>query len=499
MMHMDLLTLPNAYPMTVLVLDIGSSSARALLFDDQARLIPGAQVTQSYQIENEPTGAATLDMALLQRQVEACIDKILEHPAANKIRVVGVDTLVGNVLGVDKSGLPLTPVYTYADTRNAEDVEVLRASLDAAEMHQRTGCILHTAYQPARLHWLRRTQPALFQQAQQWLDIGTYFFRQWFGSAPVSYSVASWSGMLNRAALAWDDVWLDTLALSPDKLPPLADYNAMQQGLEQRYAARWPALRDIPFCLAVGDGVAANVGSGCVDRTSVALTVGTTAALRTITGNELPPVPAGLWSYRVNKMLHLIGGATSEGGNIFQWAQDTLNLIRPSEAELVLASREPDSHGLTFLPLLLGERSPGWAAEATGAIIGLRLSTTPLDILQAALEGVAHRLALIAEQLQHVTDDNCRITASGGAITASPLWAQIIANALNRPLNITAETELTARGTAILALHAIGLCSLKDYPPTVLSVIEPDAASVARMKAARERQVSLYQKLVDNR
>jgi gluconokinase len=255
------------------------------------------------------------------------------------------------------------------------------------------------------------------------------------------------------------------------------------------YAERWSALRDVPFFLAVGDGVAANVGSGCVQKGQIALSLGTTAALRVCSADRLPTVPHGLWCYRISAGLHLIGGATSEGGSIFEWANKTLTL--PDDAEVLLAAATPDAHGLTFLPLLAGERSPGWAAHATGTIHGLRLSTTPLDILQAALEGVALRLALIAEQLGG--DEDVPVTASGGALRASPAWQQMVANALNRPVKIAGEGEITARGTAVLVLSALDRRDLSDYPPSISATIAPQPEGVAALLAARQRQQALYE------
>ncbi|MBZ0287594.1 MAG: carbohydrate kinase, partial [Anaerolineae bacterium] len=441
-------------------------------------------------------GAATMDALDLRARIESCVEAILEHPAAGDIRVVGMAAFVGNMLGLGSAGEPVTPIYTYADTRSAEDVEHLKTRVDAESLHQRTGCLLHTAYQPGRLHWLRRTEPDLFAQVRLWTDFATYLYGNWFGAAACSYSVAAWTGMLNRAELTWNRQWLDVLGMSEAQFPTLADYDEMAHGLTETYAARWPALRDVPFCLAVGDGAAANIGSGCADESHIALTVGTTAALRLVSSEILPPAPPGLWSYRVDAAHHLIGGATSEGGNIFGWARDTLRLENTDDLNAALMNRAPDAHGLTFLPLLAGERSPGWAAHATGSVVGLRLSTTPLDILQAALEGVALRLSLIADQLKKLSGSEAMFMGGGGALAASPAWAHMIANALNRPLHITEETEITARGVAILALHALGEAALSAYPPAIAYTIEPIPAVAERLQAARERQVALYRKLI---
>ena len=149
-----------------------------------------------------------------------------------------------------------------------------------------------------------------------------------------------------------------------------------------------------------------------------------------------------------------------------------------------------------FLPLLAGERSPGWVANATGSVVGLRLSTTPIDILQAALEGMALRLSLIADQLMPIAGSKATIMGGGGALSASRAWAHIIANALNRPLHITEETEITARGVAILALHALGKAALSAYPPAIAYTVEPIPAVAQRLGEARERQIELYRQLI---
>ena len=475
--------------MALLIIDIGSSSVKALLFDHQANAL--ASVSRSWAFETTPPGASTIEAAQAQQTVEACIDEILtRHPDA-PIEAVAFDTFVGNVLGVDGRGRAITPVFTYADTRSSDDVLTLQQQVDTREMHRRTGCMHHTAYQPARLHWLRRVDPALFSAADQWLDVGTYLYRQWFGESPCSYSVASWSGMFNRAALDWDARWLDTLELPKSALPPLADFTEARRGLIAPYATRWRRLCDVPFFLPIGDGAAANVGSGCVDPSRVALSLGTTAALRVASAAELPTVPYGLWGYRIDKRLHLIGGATTEGGSIFRWARETLWIESLESAEGALLARDADAHGLTFLPLLAGERSPGWAVDATGTIDGLRLSTTPLDLLQAALEAVALRLAIIADQLDI---PGATVVGSGGALT--PLWSQIIADALDHPLHVLdPDTQITARGTAILTLHALGIADLASFPVPDGRTQLPRPEQADRLRAARERQQILYRQL----
>lgn len=456
--------------MTVLVIDIGTSSLRALLLDEQANLIPNALARRPHQLTTTSDGGAFFEVLPLQANLEACLDEILTHPAAQSIQAVGMDTFVGNVVGVDANQRPLTPLFTYAETRPKQVLETLRPFYNQEDTLQRTGCPHHTAYLPSQLAWFKAKEPELFSQVAQWLDLGTWLYRQWFGRAiPMSYSVASWSGLLNRQALTWDSRWLSHLELSADHFPTLADYNATQRSLQPLYQERWPSLSNVPFYLAVGDGAAANIGVGAVGAGQAALTLGTTGAVRIVTTASNPPVPEGLWAYRVDAGHHLLGGATSEGGNIYQWIQQTMQL--PPDAEQQLAKRKLGEHGLTFIPALAGERSPSWNADATGSIANLRLSTSALDILQAALEGIAARLKIIFQALP--VDGSVVIRASGGALSQSPVWAQLIADIFERPLELVETPEATARGTAMFILSDLHNRPLAEFPSSPSTLLLP--------------------------
>jgi gluconokinase len=233
-----------------------------------------------------------------------------------------------------------------------------------------------------------------------------------------------------------------------------------------------------------------------------------------------PRVPEGLWCYRVDSRRALLGGATSEGGNVYAWMRDTLRLDDPEAVERALAALAPDGHGLTMLPFLAGERSPGWAGDVRATISGLGLNTTPIEILRAGIEAVAYRFALIAEllfddqrlktkderpndQAQPPSSSVLRpssqtlFIASGGALLRSPTWMQIIADVLGRPLIASAEPEATSRGVALLALEALDtIRSVDDLPAADGAAYEPDAARHTIYQAAIERQKALYRLVI---
>jgi gluconokinase len=482
----------------ILALDIGSSSTRALLYDRGGRALAGYGVQEQYALHATADGVSEDDPDAAVERAARSIDALLAQagPLAAQIAGVAVDTMASTFLALDAAGRPLTPLITYADTRNAPDSEQLRRELDEAAVHDRTGCLLRTSYWPARLAWLRRTRPEAWRAAARFVTLGEYLELRLFGRCRASYSVAAWSGLLDRRRLAWDAPLLAHLGVDGERLSSLVDLDAPLAGLRWPYAARWPALRAAPWFPAVGDGAAANIGSGCIGHQRIALTMGTTGALRAVQ-RETAAVPPGLWCYRVDRDHTLVGGATSEGGNLYAWLRQTLRLGEPPEVEAALAAFPPDGHGLTVLPFVAGERSPGWAGDVQATIHGLTLATTPLAILRASLEAVAFRFAVIEQRLCGRADCDHRLVASGSGLLRSPAWVQIFADVLGRPLIVSGETEASSRGAALLALRSLGLlASLEAAPAADGPVYAPDPGRHAIYRAAIARQQWLYDRLL---
>jgi gluconokinase len=237
------------------------------------------------------------------------------------------------------------------------------------------------------------------------------------------------------------------------------------------------------------------VGSDCVDPGRIALNVGTSAALRVVRREPLAP-PRGLWSYRLDGNHAMVGGATSEGGNIYAWCRQVLRLGSHEEIEAALAELPPDDHGLTILPHLAGERSPGWRDDRDGTISGIRLGTSSIEIVRAALEAVALRLGAVYDLLAPCAARDHMIVASGAALGHSRAWTQIVADVVGRPVTWAAESEATSRGAALLALQAIGaLPNLVSARQPVGETFVPDRARHIRYREALERQRRLDERV----
>ena len=483
----------------ILAIDIGTSAVKILLFDSKGRAVAGNQYRREVTLRTSRKGASEVAADELLDLVWRGIDAVLAKagPLVPKIAAVAVCTFVGNIMGVDRKARPLTPIFTYADTRADKEAARLRTEVDESEIHDRTGCHIHASYLPARFRWLAKSRPDVFQQVHRWLSIGEYLEMVLFGDTAVSYSVASWSGLLDRHQLIWDEPLLNKLSVEIARLSPLVDINSPKQGLGRKFASRWPALRRLPWMPAMGDGAAANIGSGCISPSRVALTMGSTTAIRAVVEQSIDHVPNGLWCYRIDGRRSLPGGALSEGGSLFAWMKNTFRLADPPQLEAALNSLVPDGHGLTVLPFLAGERSPGWQGHARATIHGISQATTPLEIVQAGMEAVACRIALVFKMLAKLLPDDLQIMAGGGAIHNSPAWLQIITDVLGRASAVTGIQEVSARGAALLAFEALGVIKdLKEIPVFIDRTCYPDEGRHAIYRQTIKRQQRLYEKLI---
>lgn len=479
----------------VLVLDVGSSSVRAWLFDaDGDGVDPGPEAQRPYAWRARPAGAMEQEAAPILEAVVAAVDAALEHARAAGLAIAAVatTTLWHSLLGVGGAGEPLTPVYAWGDVRAAPDALALRAEVEEREVHRRTGCFLHPSYPSVKLLWLRRTAPERFRAVAGWISVAEYLEQRLFGTRRASLSMASGSGLLDLHRLRWDPWWLERAGIAESQLSPLVDAGEAQRGLRPEWAARWPELADVPWFPALGDGACANVGSGAVGRGALALTIGTSAAVRTLWEAETAEVPEGLWCYRLDRRRWVAGRALSNGGNGVAYLRGLLALPPQREWDAAVARLGPDSHGLTVLPYLVGERGPGWLHETRASVVGLTGATPPEHLLRAWLEAVAYRIAGGCALLEEWLGPVRRVHASGGALHGSASWPQILADVLHRPVHVPMEPEATSRGAALVALERLGtIPDLAAVPTRMAAAFEPDAARHAVYRGAMARQAAL--------
>lgn len=484
----------------VLSLDIGTSGIRAGLFDGRGNQIEELIYTPLAGIHSELRGGLDPDADELVRLVAGALNLALERIplAVARVDYVAASCFWHSLLGIDEQGNAVTPVFGWADCRAANEAAELRAKLDERDTHARTGCRFHPSYWPAKLLWLKQERRELFDQTRRWMSFSDYCALKWFGEAITSVSMASGTGLLNQNSCEWDRPLVKELGLNVEQLPRIAKPGETIRLRSETSSLNSPALDEAVWFPAIGDGAANNIGAGCTGIERAALMIGTSGALRVALRSPPPAsLPPELFCYRVDRDRVVIGGALSDGGGLYQWLRHTLaGLYSDGEIELALAATQPDSHGLTVLPFWFGERSTGWSGSAQGAVTGLTATTKPIDILRAGMEAVACRFALLAAALEKIAPQMA-IVGTGNALLSSPAWAQMIADALGRRIELAVTREASCRGAALLALEAVGkIDSLDTIDSEFGQTCEPDMERHAVYARAMERQQKLYEKFI---
>jgi gluconokinase len=482
----------------VLTLDLGSSSARALLFSFDGCQIAGVGAKVPYHAHTTADGGWEIDAADLTGIAALAIGHVVSQIRGKELtpRAVAVDTFWHSILGVGADGNPTTPALHPFDTRSADAAKRLARRVDNKAQHGRTGCVIHPSYPPAKLLWLSEAQPDAFQRTRHWMSVGEYLFLKFFGKAAASTSMVSATGLWNQHTNDYDAEMLDALPVSRGQfaLPDQLDSPCQNP-------ANWPELHNIPWFPALGDGACDNVGSGCTMQKRFALMVGTSGALRAVVEGDRIDIPEGLFCYRVDRGRFVLGGALSNGGEVFAWMRRTFRLPDDNDAiEKQLAGLPAGKHGLTILPLFAGERSTGWRADARAAIVGLCAHTSPIEILQAALESVALRFRNVFELMESSLGEPADVVASGTALLHSPVWTGMIADTLSRPIVQCLEPEATSRGAALLAMERIGAIeSIHAIPPKTGGAVTPKPENQKVYMAALASQRRLYVELFEEK
>jgi gluconokinase len=469
----------------VLALDLGTSSVRALVFDDRGAPLPDMLARRPTHLDITDEGKAELDPDGVVAAVGECLDELNGRGELDGVQLVATSCAWHSVIALDAGGRRLTGALTWADTRAAPLVAELRSRGDMDRLQATTGARPHTLYWTVKLPWLaRECSPA----PARYLGLAEYVTGALLGDPSASPSMASGTGLLDLADATWDAQALELAGVDERALPPVAGPGWTGR-LGPEGGRRWPALAAATWHPATGDGAASNVGAGCVSADRVAVNIGTSAAIRVVEpAGQAGPLHKELWRYLVDDGHVVTGAAFSGAGNLYAWLRQVTALPVEGSVEDELAKVPPGSRGVVVMPYHAGSRPPLDLAAGSGAITGLSLATTAVEILAATLESVCYRLAAGYEALAATLPRPPEVVASGGAIVASPWWQQTLADVLGRPVRVADEPEASARGAALLAL---GLTT----DPATVRVAEPRPDAVEAQRAARALHEDLAARL----
>jgi gluconokinase len=468
----------------VVGVDVGTTAAKAVAFDTQGRERGAAEV--GYPLLEPAPGRAEQEPGVVLDGALEAIRRAVAETRTGGAEVVGLSlsAAMHALIALDVHDHPLTRLITWGDTRAQAQAARLRE--EQPQLHDRTGTPIHSMAPLAKLAWFAENDRDTFAAARRWVGVKELVVARLTGDWLLDHSTASGTGLLELETLDWDRDALAAAGVDRDRLAALVPTT---QRLELRggVAAELGLERDVAVVVGAGDGPSANLGVGATAPGVAACSIGTSGALRlTVTRPAVDPA-RHLFCYALTPERWIVGGATSNGGVVLQWAGAALapDLGAHAEALLLALAQDvpPGSEGLLMLPYLLSERAPLWGAPAHGAYVGLARHHGRGHLVRAALEGACQQLALVLGSLRDAGHEVREMRATGG-FARSALWRQMLADVLDIEIGFPAVREGSALGAALLAMEALGMAEAGGAG-RIEEVVAPDPEAAAVYAAAR--------------
>jgi glycerol kinase len=477
----------------LLALDQGTTSSRAIVYDETCTPLASAQ--KEFAQHFPQPGWVEHDVDEIWRSVE--------ETARNAVAKAGIDAADLAAIGITNqretvvlwdraTGQPVAPAIVWQDRRTADHMAALREGGMEARVQQKTGLVLDSYFSASKLHWLLRQEPNARARAEAGeLAAGTIdswlIFKLTGGRGHVTdVTNACRTMLMNIHSGEWDAEMLALFDVPRAVLPRIAP-NAVELGETVADFLGKP----VPVCGGVGDQHSALFGQLCTRPGLVKCTYGTGCFMLAFTGAE--PVASKnrllttvAWKLGDAPLQYALEGSVFAGGAAIQWLRDGLKIIRTAPEVNELAAQVADAGGVTFVPALTGMGAPYWDSTARGTLLGLTRGTTGAHLARATLEGIAFQ---VTDLLGAMEKDSGRripeLRVDGGAC-ASDLLMQIQADLIGIPVERPRNVETTALGAAMMAGLGAGIWRNVDELQQVRAV-DRRFTAITTAKDRRER------------
>ncbi|PZF76549.1 glycerol kinase [Aestuariivirga litoralis] len=446
--------------MKVVAVDQGTTGTKSYVYDADGRFtsVAGFEHAQVYPqpgwVEHDPD-------ELLRHVTEAIA-------AAGEVDAIGIDNQGETVIAWDSAtGRPIHNAIVWQDDRTKDVTARLKAE-GAEELTQRVaGLPLDPYFSAAKLRWFIDHVPEAKQLLKEKrLRLGTseaFFLARLTGHFVTDVTNASRTSLMSLDSFQWDSQLCDLFGVPVECLPEI-----------RPSTGPFGEHRGVPVTASFVDQQAALFGHGCSGLGDVKITFGTGAFALAIAGAErlngsrFGIVPTVAWQQMRDRPHFALEGGVYNAASAVNWARQ-LGLF--SDLAEINAFDKPPAilRDLAFVPALSGLACPHWDRAASGMWIGLGLDTTRADLMQSLIEGVALRAAEVIAAMAELLPLSATVSVDGG-MARNPYLLQVLADVTGRTIVVPSSTDLTALGTARMAMRGLGAARLPDMPPPASSV-----------------------------
>jgi xylulokinase len=495
----------------VIGLDVGSQSIKGCLVAPGGAVVAVARY--GCEMHHPASGWAEQDPAAWRLGLAAVVRELLGRGglAGRDVGSVGLASQVDGVVPTDGGLQPLRDAVIWLDRRAAEQAGALARRVGEQELFEITGLNCDASHTAPKIMWLAEHEPALYRSTRWLLPVGSYLVGWLTGAVVVDPANASSTLLYDVTKGGWSEFLLDAAGIDGALLPEIRPATDVAGRLTVEAAGKLGLWAGCPVVVGTGDDHSAALAAGLlrpglvVDVTGTAEPVGAVAAELTLDPERLVETHAHA---APGTLLVENPGFVSGGSTL--WLAESVLRCRQADLLTLAATAPAGSDGVLFLPALSGATAPRWNDRMRGAFAGLGMNHTGAELARAVLEGCAYALRDIVDRLaalglagrptgDDATDDDTRdeVRVVGGG-ARSPLWLQIKADVLNRPVRPVLAAEPTAVGAAMLAGVSTGMFTDLDDAVMRTVAIAPEPVRPDPDRADRYAECyASYRRLYD--
>lgn len=481
--------------MSLLGIDIGSSSCKGVAFDASGTSIAKAEV--SFRVSASEPGRAELDPEVFWDAVISVARSIGRDTAADPIETMAISSHGETIIPVDGSGKAVGPALMNSDNRALAQAEEFGRELGRERIHSITGLSLHPMFALTKIQWIRDNQPDLFLRARYFIGPADYVLMR-MGFPPVTdYSLASRYMAFDILAKSWSSEILAFAGIEADRLPTVLQAGERVGRLSTSCASTLGLLPGVTVSLGGHDQPCGALGAGVVEPGIISDSAGSYECLAVSSG--FPQNNARALEFNLNSYCHVVPDqyitlAFFPSGLMVKWFVEQFCEVEALEAKTsgrsvyeVLADKvaafASTATDIIAFPHLVGSCNPHWDVRATGTISGLTPGVTRIQLYKSLYEGIACELLQNLKALQEVSGDSGPVRIFGGNATA-PFSVQLRADITGRSMAVMPHSEMVCQGAAILG--GIGSGRFRNVRDTVGFVSAPRRIHSPRVEAAEE-------------
>ena len=451
----------------LLSIDQGTTSSRAMLFDENGRSLYTAQ--QEFNQYFPHDGWVEHDAEEIWASVQSVVGDAVRQASHNELKITAAgitNQRETTVIWNRQTGKPIYRAIVWQDRRTAKFCTALRDGGHESEISQKTGLLLDPYFSASKIAWVLDTVEGARELAEQGqLAFGTIdcflIWRLTGGRVHATdASNASRTSLFNIHHQAWDPGLMELFDIPASVLPEVLDCAA-----DYGYIDKALFAQEIPISGVAGDQQSALIGQACFQPGMLKSTYGTGCFLMMNTGEQVVHSQNSLLTtvaYRLDGVTHYaLEGSIFVAGAAIQWLRDGLGIIDSAAQAETLVIETRSNKGVYMVPAFTGLGAPHWDPQARGAIFGLTRDTGVAEFVRAALESVCYQTVDLLGAMQDDTIAPGEVRVDGGMVRNNWL-CQFLADVLNVPVSRPEETETTALGVAYLAGLQVGMFDSVD-------------------------------------